>query len=313
MRFYVITVSTKGASGERQDESGPLAKEICILQGLDFAGYEILTDDRPLLSKRMKELCDSGVCDLLLTTGGTGFSESDVTPEATMDVTERIVPGIPEAMRMNSARFTGRAMLSRAAAGIRKKTLIINLPGSPKAVRENLEFLFPSLLHGLEILSGSAAECAKPADAAVSKGRLIAIATSKERGTRKTPRNEAELVAGFGVKDDAHGGNWHRQVSLLSFESFDAFKKAGAPIEYGSFGENLLVSGIDLKTLPVGTRIRIGKAELILTQIGKECHNGCEIYQTMGDCIMPREGVFATVVTGGTIAAGDAVIVEVPT
>ena len=109
----------------------------------------------------MKEICDSGLADLILTTGGTGFSPRDVMPEATFAVTERVVPGIPEAMRAYSLQFTGRAMLSRAAAGIRKQTLIVNLPGSPKAVRECLEYILPQLEHGLQILLGLTGDCAR--------------------------------------------------------------------------------------------------------------------------------------------------------
>ena len=108
----------------------------------------------------MKRLADSHIVDLVLTTGGTGFSENDVTPEATLDIVERQVPGIPEAMRAYSMQFTKRAMLSRAAAGIRKKTLIVNFPGSPKALKESLNYILPELVHGVEILQGTARECA---------------------------------------------------------------------------------------------------------------------------------------------------------
>ena len=120
----------------------------------------ILPDERQLLADEMRRLCAEQV-DLILTTGGTGFSPRDWTPEATLDVVERQVPGIPEAMRMNSLQITKRAMLSRAVAGICQQTLIINLPGSPKAVRENLEFIVTELAHGLEILRGQAQDCAR--------------------------------------------------------------------------------------------------------------------------------------------------------
>ena len=121
----------------------------------------ILPDDRQRLADEMRKLCDEAGVDLILTTGGTGFSRRDITPEATLDVVERLVPGIPEAMRLNSLQITKRAMLSRAVAGIRKGTLIINLPGSPKAVRENLEYVITELAHGIEILRGEAGECAR--------------------------------------------------------------------------------------------------------------------------------------------------------
>ena len=162
MRVYIITSSDSGAAGEREDKSGPLIRELCEAEGYTFAGYKMLPDDRDLLAAEMRRVADEGEAELILTTGGTGFSKRDITPEATMDVTERIVPGIPEAIRMNSMKYTDRAMLSRATAGIRKGTLIINLPGSPKAVRESLEFLFGPLKHGLEILTGEATNCARP-------------------------------------------------------------------------------------------------------------------------------------------------------
>ena len=121
----------------------------------------ILPDDRKQLADEMRRLCDEYTVDLILTTGGTGFSPRDWTPEATLDVAERLVPGIPEAMRLASLQITKRAMLSRAVAGIRKRTLMINLPGSPKAVRENLEYIINELEHGLQILRGEAGECAR--------------------------------------------------------------------------------------------------------------------------------------------------------
>ena len=161
IRFYVITASDSGSRGERTDESGPLIRELCEAAGYEFAGYEMLPDDREKLAAAMRRICDEGCAELILTTGGTGFAPTDVTPEATKDVIEKEANGIPEAIRANSMQYTKRAMLSRAAAGIRKGTLIVNLPGSPKAVGESLEFLLPSLNHGLEILTGTAHNCAR--------------------------------------------------------------------------------------------------------------------------------------------------------
>ena len=139
------------------------------------------------------------------------------------------------------------------------------------------------------------------------KGKLVGICISEKRGTQKKPVRKAEIVKGWGMKGDAHGGNWHRQVSLLSREKIDAFRKMGADVAEGAFGENLIVEGFDLKKLPVGSRFRIGNVTLELTQIGKECHSHCQIYQKMGDCIMPREGVFTEVITGGCIQEGDVI------
>ena len=160
-RVAVITSSDKGYRGEREDLSGPAVKEIVEAAGYQVVSMDILPDDREMLSARMEEIADLGLAELILTTGGTGFSQRDVTPEATEDVIERRVPGIPEAMRAFSMTITKRAMLSRATAGIRKKTLIINLPGSPKAVRESLEVVMDSLGHGIEILTGEAGECGR--------------------------------------------------------------------------------------------------------------------------------------------------------
>ena len=125
-------------------------------------------------------------------------------------------------------------------------------------------------------------------------GKILAICTSPARGTVKTPQPEAKLTVGWGVEGDAHGGNWHRQVSLLSAEKIEAFRRK-IWVEYGAFGENLVVEGFDFRTLPVGSRLAVGGAVLELTQIGKECHNDCVIRRQTGDCIMPREGVFARV------------------
>ncbi|MCD8108896.1 MAG: MOSC domain-containing protein, partial [Clostridiales bacterium] len=113
------------------------------------------------------------------------------------------------------------------------------------------------------------------------------------------------LVEDWGIQEDAHAGHWHRQVSLLSFEKIEEFRKRGANVDFGAFGENIIVEGYDFKNLPVGTRFRCGTALLEMTQIGKECHSHCEIYKIMGDCIMPREGVFTKVLEGGTISVGD--------
>ena len=142
-------------------------------------------------------------------------------------------------------------------------------------------------------------------------GILRAICISEKRGVRKTCVPAARLVADWGIEGDAHAGNWHRQVSLLSFQRVEEFRARGAEIAEGAFGENLLVEGVDLRSLPVGTRLRCGGALLEITQVGKECHDRCAIYHAMGDCIMPREGVFARVLEGGDIRTGDEVTVVV--
>ena len=142
-------------------------------------------------------------------------------------------------------------------------------------------------------------------------GKLLAICTSPKRGTVKTPVPSARLTVEWGVEHDAHGGNWHRQVSLLSAEKIEQFRQK-VWVEYGAFGENLVVKGFDFRSLPVTSRFAIGDAVLEMTQIGKECHNDCVIRQQTGDCIMPREGVFARVVRGGEIRVGDEVTLLPP-
>ena len=160
-RVAIITSSDSGYRGEREDLSGPAIREIVEANGYEVVSMQVLPDDRKMLGEAMKKIADENQAELILTTGGTGFSPRDCTPEATEDVIERRVPGIPGAMRAYSMQFTKRAMLTRAAAGIRKTTLIVNLPGSPKAVRECLEYIIDSLAHGIDILTGEASNCAR--------------------------------------------------------------------------------------------------------------------------------------------------------
>ena len=139
-------------------------------------------------------------------------------------------------------------------------------------------------------------------------GRIEAICISTARGMQKRPVGSAEFVADWGIRGDAHGGHWHRQVSLLSADRIDAFRARGAQVENGAFGENLVVRGFDFSSFPVGTLFKSGDVLLELTQIGKECHQHCAIYQAVGDCIMPREGVFARVIRGGIVRTGDELV-----
>ena len=157
----VITVSDKGSRGEREDTSGPAAAEMLREAGFDVCYQSIIPDEQPVIEAELIRCADELGLDLVVTTGGTGFSPRDVTPEATLRVVERETRGIPEAMRAESMRITPRGCLSRAAAGIRGRTLIVNLPGSPKAVKESLGFILNALDHGLRILRGSASECAR--------------------------------------------------------------------------------------------------------------------------------------------------------
>ena len=141
-------------------------------------------------------------------------------------------------------------------------------------------------------------------------GTIESICISERKGTQKHEIPEAELIEDWGIKGDAHAGKWHRQVSLLGLGQIEEFRARGAEVEYGAFGENLVVDGFHFRELPVGTRFSIGDVLLEMTQIGKECHSHCEIYKVMGDCIMPREGVFARVIHGGTVRKGDEILIK---
>ena len=141
-------------------------------------------------------------------------------------------------------------------------------------------------------------------------GNVIAVCVSEQKGTQKTNVGSARFIEDWGIEHDAHAGHWHRQVSLLSHDRVEEFRARGAQVDDGAFGENLVVSGFDFKSMPIGTRFRCNDVVLELTQVGKECHAHCQIYKVMGDCIMPREGVFTRVLHGGTISVWDTLTVE---
>ncbi len=159
IRAAVLTLSDRGSAGLRQDESGKLIAQLLggIDAGISHAG--ILPDERPLIASTLRKLADSGSIDLIVTTGGTGLSPRDVTPEATREVIDRELPGMAEAMRAAGLKQTPHAMLSRAIAGVRGRTLIINLPGSPRAVRENLSVVLPALAHAISKIQGDQEDC----------------------------------------------------------------------------------------------------------------------------------------------------------
>jgi len=143
---------------------------------------------------------------------------------------------------------------------------------------------------------------------ATTKGAIKAISISKKRGTQKYNVSAAELKVDFGIEGDAHAGDWHRQVSLLAEESIEKMRTKGAAVTEGDFAENITTEGIDLQSLAIGDKLRLGaEAEVEITQFGKQCHGGCEIFQQIGDCIMPREGIFAKVTKPGRVKPGDTI------
>lgn len=162
IKVAIITLSDKGFKGERIDETGRIIKEIlekdCEFQ---IVHYKILPDEYEEISRELKRLADRGIADLILTNGGTGFSKRDITPEATLNVIEREIPGIPEYIRYRSSEITDRAILSRGRCGIRENSVILNLPGSPKGAKEGLEFVLDPLKHGIKVLKGESFECAR--------------------------------------------------------------------------------------------------------------------------------------------------------
>ncbi|NLF14028.1 MAG: MOSC domain-containing protein [Anaerolineaceae bacterium] len=145
---------------------------------------------------------------------------------------------------------------------------------------------------------------------ALPRGKVLAVCTSERKGIRKRDVGEAELRPDWGIVGDAHAADWHRQVSLLAWESIEKMRALGLNVNTGSFAENITTEGINLVDLPIGTRLRLGETLVEVTQIGKECHSRCAIYAQAGDCVMPREGIFVRVHQGGRVRAGDVIAVE---
>ena len=164
MRAGILVISDKGWRGERLDKSGQATKEVISKLNVDIMNYEVVPDEADIISSKLKEWCDEGGLDLILTSGGTGLSARDVTPEATLQVIDKTIPGLTEAMRAETMKIKPEAILSRAVAGSRGKCLIINLPGSPKAVRECLDVILPVLPHALDILGGRISDCGPGGD-----------------------------------------------------------------------------------------------------------------------------------------------------
>lgn len=301
----VLTISDKGARGERIDTSGPAVCTLLQEHGWQVIHTRILPDEQEQIQEELIRCADEWKIALILTTGGTGFAPRDVTPEATLAVLERETRGIPEAMRAESMRITPRGCLSRSVAGIRGRSLIVNLPGSEKAAKENLEAVLDPIRHGIEMLQSEGS-----ANCGALTGLVRAVCISEEKGQVKHPVEEGHLIRDWGMEGDAHAGRWHRQISLLGTDSVAKVQEhMQEKLVPGAFAENLLIEGICLYQLPVGTRLRIGTAVCEVTQIGKECHQGCEIRKKTGDCVMPREGIFAKVCKEGRVKAGDTIAV----
>lgn len=299
----VITVSDKCSRGEREDTSGPALCSLLEKEGWNVVYTATVPDEPDKIKSELIKCADQMRVQLVLTTGGTGFSPRDITPEATLEVIERETPGIPEAMRAASMSITPRGCLSRSRAGIRQRSLIVNLPGSEKAARENLLSVIGALHHGIEmLLSEGSADCGSVS------GRIKAVCISEKKGEQKHTVDEIKLLPDWGIEGDAHAGKWHRQVSLLGLESVKKVQERIAfELKPGAFAENILCKGICLYELPVGTRLCIGTALCEVTQIGKECHNDCAIRKAAGDCVMPREGIFVKVLESGTARPGDTI------
>ena len=302
-RAAVITMSDKGSQGLREDTAGDAVVDILEQNGWAVEYRTMIPDDMEQIKAELVKCADDLRVTLVATTGGTGFSMRDVTPEATLAVVDREVRGIPEAMRAESMKITPMGMLSRAAAGLRKQTLIIHLPGSRKAASECLEAVIKPIKHGVEVLLGEAGDCAA---IHLPKGKVRAVCISEAKGTQKHEVDEVYLEKEHGIVGDAHAGKWHRQVSLLAAESIAKTQEAlDYKLANGDFAENIVTEGIVLYTLPVGTKLQIGEAEGEVTQIGKECHHGCAIRELAGDCVMPREGIFIRVNKPGKVRPGD--------
>lgn len=303
-RAAVLTISDKGARGERIDTSGPAVCRMLEEHGWKPVHTCVIPDEMEQIKEELIRCADDLQIPLIITTGGTGFSPRDITPEATLAVVEREARGIPEAMRAESMRITPRGCLSRSAAGIRGRSLIVNLPGSEKAAKENLAAVIEPIRHGIEMLySEGSADCGA---AAV----IRAVCISEKKGQVKYPVESVELIQDWGIRGDAHAGKWHRQVSILGTDSVAKTQKnLTEALVPGAFAENILAEGFPFYELSVGTRLRIGTALCEVTQIGKECHTDCEIRKKTGDCVMPREGIFVRVIESGRAKAGDPIVI----
>lgn len=319
-RAAVLVMSDSVAAGKKEDKSGKAIAARLEQEGMELADYRIVPDEPDRIAAQLIHYADEQRLDLVVTTGGTGFTPRDRTPEAMDRVIEREAPGIAEAVRAFGQARTPYSMLSRGRAGVRGRTLIVNLPGSHRGVLESLDALFPGLQHAFKMLAGhghgegnreqgagNREEGTASGEPEAVAGVIHAISTSDTKGKPKSNVESATLIADWGIEGDAHAGRWHRQVSLLAIESIATMQAKGLDVGPGAFAENITTQGVPLDEAHIGDHIRIGGALLEVTQIGKACHNRCAIYEQAGDCIMPKEGIFARVLEGGGIRPGDPV------
>ncbi len=312
-RAAVLVMSDSVAAGRKEDKSGKAIAARLQQEGMELSEYRVVPDEPDQIAAQLVHYADEQGLDLVVTTGGTGFTPRDRTPEAMERVIEREAPGIAETVRAFGQARTPFSMLSRGRAGVRGRTLIVNLPGSYRGVLESLDALFPGLQHAFKMLAGHGHEEGdRKQEAAVEEqgavtGVIHAISISDAKGKPKSNVESATLIAEWGIEDDAHAGRWHRQISLLALESIATMRAKGLDVGPGAFAENITTRGVPLDEAHVGDRVRIGGALLEVTQIGKVCHNRCAIYEQAGDCIMPKEGIFARVLEGAVIRPGDPV------
>ena len=268
-RVGVITLSDKGSKGQRADESGPLIRQMLESSGPYQVEEEILLpDDRQMLEAALIRMSDEAGLHLILTTGGTGLSPRDVTPEATMAVATRNVPGIAEYLRARSFAITPKAMLSRGASVLRNQTLIINLPGSPKAVKENLEFLLPALSHGLDIMLGRSGECGSSVE---KEGPGTA------RKAKKPGRDVSFMTAGA--------------AAWLRGETEEPVPEDGLCLK--KFRADHLVDS--LAGCQAGDVIEADGERFVLTKMGKHCHEACQLRSRLGhSCRLAAAVAFGT-------------------
>ncbi|MDR1542090.1 MAG: hypothetical protein LBU32_29760 [Clostridiales bacterium] len=302
----VITVSDSCSAGVREDSAGAAVVRFLEENSWDASYTCIIPDDADAITSNIIKVSDELGVNLCLTVGGTGFSQRDVTPEATKSAIEREVPGIPEYMRMKSMESTPFGMLSRAVAGLRKHTLIINLPGSKEAALECLSSVLPGLSHAVEtLLSKGSSHQMNPLAESLNSSRVIAVCVGKAAGDKKHETPAIFLLEGEGAEGDVHDPE--HQVSILAIEAVRKMQKeTPITLKPGAFSENILTEG--LETAEIGDKLRIGNSVVEVTSIGRPCIEECIITKSVGECLATIDNIYAKVVIPGTVSRDDPVI-----